>query len=106
MKNKYPIATRALLLIFISGGIFIASFHSHSDLEWNHSEAACPTGSHFTVNTILCPVCGFRLDGKPVDPASPMAIQNVIMVIHDEANSVADEIFTGPLNGRSPPFLS
>lgn len=106
MKNKYQTTIRTLLLVVISSGIFISCFHSHSNFNWHQTENTSASCLHFSVDTHLCPVCNFRLDGPTVDSVAPIAIQTIIAVLHDAANSVADELFTGELTGRAPPTLS
>lgn len=93
------------MLVLISMGIFISCFHSHSDLRWHHSEQACPTGTHISIDTSLCPICDFRLDGTPVEAPSLTAVQTVSSIIVATEESVVDETFNGQLNGRSPPSI-
>ncbi|HLR76356.1 MAG TPA: hypothetical protein VK106_01760 [Balneolaceae bacterium] len=93
------------MLIFISSGIFISSFHYHGDLEWNHPNASTHADAHLSQHNIFCPICVFRLNGDPVTALSPIAFQNTISVIHVPAVSIIYEQYIGPLNGRSPPAL-
>ncbi len=104
MKQKSTII-RYLLLFFISTGIFISSFHAHSDLDWDHAKTTCQTGTHLNEPADLCPVCGFRLKAASVVTPSFAVVETVTLIANAPFESKKLDAFAGQITGRSPPFL-
>lgn len=103
-RNRSP-SLYTMILVFISSGILVSSFHTHSNRDWNNSHASAHTDTHISESTVYCPVCALRLQTTPTVTPSYAVIQVVAIIENAPFESKKLDAFFGPLTGRSPPAI-
>ncbi len=94
----------SLFLLMLTGiGLTISTLHSHHHLELSHSPDFADTGLCLSVDSTLCPICGYLFQtDTPSTSNTERAYWGVEKIIHDDSEAKQDHFFY-KFRGRSPP---
>lgn len=103
IKRRLHISFGIFLLMLMSIGLTISTLHSHHNLEFHNSPDYADTGHCLTVDSTLCPICGYVVQATQAPAVdSTTHLQPVSVVNNGNTTDVSQRTYI-PVLGRSPP---
>jgi len=95
------------LVIFITTGLTVSTFHSHHTMKWyqDRAESVADIGTVISGDASHCPICGYFFQRD-----MPSAPSSVVILTPSGVSILADEfdptfVFEVVQKGRSPPVI-
>jgi hypothetical protein len=102
-KRRLKVCIGSFLLVLMSMGLTISTFHSHHHFEWEHPKEFADTGNCINKDTTLCPINGHILQTDlPATDYSGELFFNVDEVV-TENDLIVSSYEININRGRSPP---